>query len=445
LDNTLDIGGTLWLQLQSTFVEQSNIEDAQLTSPNLVDVFLDARPNDRLRAFVQGRLNYDPTRPEAANTVASGLDAGFATSGTQVQLDQLWLRFDIARRAFITAGKQRIRWGSGRLWNPTDFLNQQRLNPISFFDIRLGVPLLKVHVPVESLGWNFYAVANLEQADQLRRVGGALRAEFLLGNTELSLSAALRDGDAQRLGADFTAPVGDFDVRIEFAVRHNDPVPRLSAFRNDELDNLGAPGFTPEQVIGLVVPAPEDRQDDWIPQIVVGTEIAVQYSDEDSIIFGLEYFFNDAGTDDENAYPRLLLAGRFNPLDVGRHYIGVFASLLGPGEWNETSFFASGIANLSDLSGVGRLDVSFQLLTHLSWRLFTNVFWGTGAFSPDLRFDPRLLGLAADSQALPVLLDRIPIPPETQALLQSVSPDAADGLQGGAPLVQVGMALVIGL
>ncbi|MEO1335387.1 MAG: hypothetical protein AAFV29_07070, partial [Myxococcota bacterium] len=260
-------------------------------------------------------------------------------------------------------------------------------------------------------------------------------------------SSSLRDGDAQRLGADFTAPIGDFDIRVEFAVRHDDPVPRLAAFRNDELDNLGTPGFTPEQVIGLVVPAPEDRCDAWIPQVVAGAEVAVRYSDEDSIIFGLEYFFNDAGTDDESAYPRLLLAGQFNPLDVGRHYIGTFVSLLGPGDWNETSFFGSAIANLSDLSGVARLDVSFQLLTHLSWRLFTNVFWGTGAFSPDLRFDPRLLALAADSQALPVLLDRIPVSADVQAQLQAaLDPNAANGLQGGGVLlVQVGMALVIGL
>ena len=451
LDDTLAIGGAMWLQLQATVFDEGSLADSALSSPNLVDIFLDTRPSDRLRAFVQGRLNYDPT---GGTAVFGGV--GGTPSATQVQLDQLWLRFDIARTVFVTAGKQRIRWGSGRLWNPTDFLNQQRLNPISLFDIRLGVPLVKLHMPVESLGWNFYAVANLDEASTLRRVGGAIRAELLLGNTELSVSAALRDGDAQRFGADFTAAVWDFDVRIEFALVHGDRTPRLPPFQDEALAIIDptSPDYNPlvpaREVAILYVPEAESRQDDWIPQLVAGAEIAINYSDEDSAIIGLEYFYNDAGYDDEAVYARLLLAGRgFNPLDVGRHYLGLFVSLIGPGSWDRTSLVLSGIANMSDLSGVVRADLSFQLLTYLSWRVFANAFWGRGAFSPRIEIDPRVQVLAAtdNGEALPVVFDRVPASADLAAQLEQVFVSGAGDLSltGALPLVQFGTALVIDL
>ena len=438
LDDTLAVGGTMWLQLQTTVGEGQRIEDATLSSPNLVDVFLDGRPNDRLRGFVQGRLTYDPTvNPDTPQ----GLGAGGPAA--QVQLDQLWVRFDLYRTVFITAGKQRIRWGSGRLWNPTDFLNQQRLNPISLFDIRLGVPLIKVHVPVESKGWNFYAVANLDQANQLRQVQGALRAELLLGDAELSLSASAREGAGERFGIDLTAPVWDFDLRAEVGVIHGDTRPRLAPFQTAVLDDTS---LTPAETVLQLVPAPDSRADDWIPQIVAGAEIAIRYSDEDNLILGLEYFFNDAGYSDESVYLRLALANQFNPLDVGRHYVGYYATLVGPGDWDDTSLFLSGITNLSDLSGVVRLDLSLQLLTFLTWRVFTNVFWGDGAFSPDLSVDPALAApetAARLAPALPLLSERIPTDPSLGNQIGDLL--ASDGLSGFVPLVQVGTALLIDL
>ena len=446
LDDNLAIGGTMWLQLQASVLDEGPVEESVLSSPNLVDVYLDGRPNDRLRGFIQGRLTYDPTSGQA-----DGL--GGTAQATQVQLDQLWMRFDLYRTVFVTAGKQRIRWGSGRLWNPTDFLNQQRLNPISLFDIRLGVPLLKFHLPVESLGWNFYAVANLDEATELKRVGGALRAEILLGNVELSVSAALRSGDAQRFGIDVTTPIWDFDVRVELAVLHDDPTPRLAPFNDavlsdDVLDRLADGLVDAEDIFTQYVPAPESRRNEWIPQMVAGAEIAIRYSDTDSLILGLEYFYNDQGYDDESVYPRLLLAGRFNPLDVGRHYLGFFATLAAPGQWDQTSIFLSGIANLSDLSGVVRGDFSLQLLTFLSFRLFANVFWGTGAFSPRFSIDPRIGDvILSDLDSIDVLADRVPVSAVLRDQLAGTL-GGSDGVGGGfgaLPIAQVGAALVIRL
>ena len=46
----------------------------------------------------------------------------------------MWLNFDIGRTVFVTAGRQRVKWGIGRFWNPTDFLQPARLDALAFFD-----------------------------------------------------------------------------------------------------------------------------------------------------------------------------------------------------------------------------------------------------------------------------------------------------------------------
>ena len=49
------------------------------SAPMLVDGYLDARPTDRLRGFVLGRLTFDPTLDESAG--------GFSINPTPEQID----------------------------------------------------------------------------------------------------------------------------------------------------------------------------------------------------------------------------------------------------------------------------------------------------------------------------------------------------------------------
>ena len=74
-------------------------------------------------------------------------------------LDQLWINFDVAHRAFVTVGRQHVKWGVGKFWNPTDYLHPVRRDPLATFDARTGTTMLKLHVPWEKRGWNFYAVS----------------------------------------------------------------------------------------------------------------------------------------------------------------------------------------------------------------------------------------------------------------------------------------------
>ncbi|MCA9555397.1 MAG: hypothetical protein KC933_35535, partial [Myxococcales bacterium] len=293
----LDIGGVLWLWLQASDVEGTPLGQSTLSSPSFADVYLDARPVDRLRAYASGRLSYDPTTTGDADDTS--LSALTATADDAV-LDELWLRFDIERAVFVTLGAQHLRWGTGRIWNPTDVLNRDRRDPLAPADLRTGVPLVKVHVPVESLGWNFYAIAELNQVRSLEQLGGAFRAEVLLGTAEVALSTAVRKDSPWRFGADISLPIWDFDVHAEAALLHKVRTPFFDAksdasFINDltAISDLE----TAQRVFAALAGQPVDRHEDWIPQVVAGLDYTLRYNDQDNLIIAAEYFYNDAGTD----------------------------------------------------------------------------------------------------------------------------------------------------
>ncbi len=371
-DDILDIGGQVYMRLNYNQYDPDPGEDSPghtLSSPNILHLYLDARPNDRVRAFARGRLNYDFTIMEGdTNRLGETLDP------MSYALDQLWIKFDIARAAYITFGPQTIRWGSGLFWNPTDFLNQQRRDPLAVLDERLGVSLLKLHIPIESLGWNLYAVANLEHADHPDEVGGALRAEILLGHNEIALTGAMRKDQPVRIGADISSGLGAFDFHLEGAVLYNEE----KLFYRGEFDP--ALGIFPEAY---------SREDEWIPQLTAGTEFEVLYSDQDSLAFGLEFFFNDHSSGDEDLYVWQALNNDYTPLYAGRYYLAAFAMLARPGNWNDTTFTLSNIFNLSDSTGIARFDTRVTILTYLHVGLYASLYYGSfGEFRLEVDIPP---------------------------------------------------------
>jgi hypothetical protein len=382
-DDPLTVGGQLSLRFQYLYADEHGPDSGYLASPSQVSLFLDARPNDRVRAYVRGRLKYDFTLERGQDVSGLPADALAAT------LDQLWLKADLGRVLFLSIGRQPIRWGASRFWNPTDFLNQQRRDPLAFFDERVGPTLLKLHLPLESLGWNFYAVANLEGASTPEEVGGALRGEFLLGPVELNASAAYRKDQPLRLGLDLSTGLWLLDLRLEAAVLHDEHAP----FWRGRFDPAAG-----------VLPSAYVRDTRWIPQATAGAELTLKYSDEDSLLLGIEYFFNDAGYPDAGLYGWLLVQsfqglGGYTPFYLGRHYVAAYAVLLNPGSWNNTTFTLSGLCNLCDQTGLVRLDYQVRVLTYLDVAVFGAAHLGKdGEFHLGLEVPP-LVGVPGVPEA----------------------------------------------
>lgn len=418
----LVIGGVLFLRLEYRALSEGPAESFALVSPTTLDLYLDARPVDRVRAYARARVAHDFTVVDGGQGLSAteladpsqAADLGALVQGagrprTDVFLDQLWLKFDAAQRVFFTFGQQRIRWGAGRIWNPTDFLNPLRFDPLALFDPRLGVGLFKVHVPFESLGANLYAIANFDGADRLERVGGALRGEIAFETTEISMSGALRESEPLRLGADISTGIGPFELRGELALLYDVSAPTFSGRWSED---------DPTDLDELEVTY---RDDDVIPQLVLGADLTLEYGDQDQLILGLEYFFNDLGYSGSELYPILLLAPTiagfeggpdllglrepppllFQPLYLGRHYLAVFALLPAPLDLQDHTFTLTAISNLSDRSAVARLDHSVRLFQFLTLQSYVNVHLGQrGEFR-----------LGFDLAPVPGVLPAVPVVP----------------------------------
>lgn len=381
VEDPLKIGGRFYLRALTQAREGVSFANTSFSAPVLVDGYFDARPTDRLRGFVLGRLTFDPTRREGSDSaVPLATSSSNLTADPRVLLDQAWLRFDLGRTVFITAGKQHVKWGTSRFWNPTDFLSPQRRDPLALFDARTGATLLKVHVPWEARGWNFYAIGLLDNAgpaDTLGRVGGAARAEVVLGPAELGLEAVLQRGRKPRLGLDFSSALGPIDVYGELALRKGSDTPlyRLPAgVALGDLLGQDPGGGGPPDVSALPIEA--YYPDGYTPQVSGGANWTFSYSDNDSATVGVEYFYNSTGYPTAAVYPYLLLQGQFQPFYTGRHYAAVYGLLAGPGSWDNTNFILSNLGNLSDRSFTTRLDVTHRALRYLSVEAFIAASYG---------------------------------------------------------------------
>jgi hypothetical protein len=409
-DDPLTIGGQIYLRLQSTANEKSEPKNWGVSSPTLLDVFFDARPNDRVRGFVRGRMSYDPLLPSdssglgstsllgnsatAGSTSVSPLFTG-ATSSPRAVLDQLWLRFDIARQLFVTVGKQHVRWGTARFWTPADYLHIQRRNPLDVFDVRTGTNMVKVHLPIEALNWNFYAYGILENNGGRPNLGtpaGALRAEFVVEQLELGLGVYGRARSRAKFAADLSFGLGDFDVYAELALRDGREIDRVRYAPDAMVPPPVMLDGVPTEVAGALQLAqiqaetdalyPVYRTPGYRPQLVGGLSYSRRYADNDVFTVALEYFYNGYGYDDPNVYSGLLYPHSrqlLNPASfffLGRHYAALFVTFPAPFKLDLHTFTLSTLGNLSDRTFTTRFDYMLTLLTHLRFEAYASVSYG---------------------------------------------------------------------
>lgn len=420
----LKIGGQIYWRVMSSGKQGQAPQNWTLSAPALVDVFMDARPNDRVRGFVLGRMFYDPTLPATASSAALasgggssaqsqdflGSATGQQTRGPTVLLDQLWMRADIFHTVFVTAGKQHVRWGTARFWTPTDYLHMVPRNPLLPFDSRTGTTMLKLHMPWEERGWNFYAYAlpngpetasSSTSTFQTGDVAAAARAEVVFGTLEAGAGVFTQRHSKPKLAGDVSFGLWDLDFYGEAALRNASDVDFVSFDQNGIVD-MSATGGSPFtnhtscstqagcQPVDLsstasIVDAyfPVHPGSGWKPQVTGGVSYTRQYADKDTFTVGAEYFYNALGYDDPKVYPAVLFlpheTALRNPATffyLGRHYLGVYATAPAPYSWDNTTFTLSTLANLSDKSGITRFDYSLTVLTHLRFEAYGAVHWG---------------------------------------------------------------------
>lgn len=373
-DNPLQIGGTYYHRMILTTQQDIPEADYPLSAPMQFDLFLDARPSDRIRGFIDQRLLYDSSKDQYSRPTAGTTTANILPSTTtvpnnpQTVLDQAWLKFDIDRTVFVTAGKQHLKWGTSRFWNPTDFLSTQRRDPLLPYDLRLGDTMIKFETPFEAQQFNFYAVALLDNtgpASTLGQLGLALRAEKVIGESEFGLDLVTRGRRMPVWGADVSSSLGPFDVYAEAALLTQAPGPTY------KLTGTPSSGANVSTLVSS-----ETRPGSFV-QASGGINYSFAWTENRLATIGLEYFHNPLGYDDAAIYPVLILFNQFQPFYVGRDYAGLYITAEGPDAQKNTSYTFSTLSNVSDKSFLSRLDFRWRTLTYLTFETYGAVHYGS--------------------------------------------------------------------
>jgi hypothetical protein len=201
-------------------------------------------------------------------------------------IDRLYVRFDIAG-VDILAGRQRIAWGVGRVWSPTDLFNP--LNPavLGKFE-KDGADAVLARVTFGAFSDVSFV---LNGGRNPSRLNAGFRVRELVSEAALSAVGAFFD-DRLVAGGDITIDVFDAGVRLEGIVSY------------------GKRGISSAETYS---------------NIVVG--IDNQFT---SRLYGMvEYFYNGRGETDRSRYLSLLLLLQDGELlGLGRHLLALQASYL---------------------------------------------------------------------------------------------------------------------
>ena len=352
IKDNLTLGGRLSIDTVGAILENSTVGEALYEYDTTLYTYLDARPNEETRGFVRMRtIHPDPTLAEDLADAA----------GPRFDFDEIWIKIaGWDKRVYVTLGRQHVKWGTGRLWNPSDVLAPSVIDPLASYDYRLGTNLFKFHYPWEKEGANFYAIIDVDSLGIYKKPGAALRVELLVHRAELSATAYGREGKAAILASDVSMGLGPVDVYAEFVMSTNQ---KMTFYREGPAD------LRPLQTYS--------RKKQWIPQLVAGVKYPLQYAEQKHLDIGLEYFYNGIGYNNRTLELASLVTGQSVPLYAGRQYFGILLGLPSPGKLQDTSFYVSNLYNISDRSGLSRLSSQTKFFKEALLELWASASYGS--------------------------------------------------------------------
>lgn len=368
-ENSLGISGEIislnLLTLSRDFIEGGSNNDNYSESIGIGNLLFDARYK-RFYKFFSNIEFYD----------------SFKENDFKSNLKECFLDTPIENSIYLRWGKQVLQWGRCYLWNPTDLINVDKPTFIKRIGYRDGVYGLKIHVP-KGTDYNFYGFVDTGKKLKSDEMGGALKAEFLTGATEMAFSWWNKKGYLPVWGYDFSTRILKVDVSGELTVS--------DGFIRDSM----------REENGVLY---RDRiKDEWITRASLNVGKSFDWNDQnEKINLSGELFYNEAGydkkifeEDNQYAYSEPVYAeGRNTPILSGdkktflilndlyemnycaRYYAAVFTTI--------NKFFTSDytltlnwIENLVDYSGIFTLGINYQNINDWYVDLNTYAFIGS--------------------------------------------------------------------
>ena len=187
---------------------------------------------------------------------------------------ELFVDFNISRKVYIRTGKQVLQWGRCYLWNPTDLVNVEKKTFLQKIGSREGAYGIKGQV---SFGTdvNMYAFADTAGAEDMNRIGGAYKLEFLVKTTEMAVSVWGKEGYNPVMGYDISTRLLGIDISAEASL---------------------SPGSNMDHVTNDSGTLKTTRDDSWTAKACIDFGRAFKFNDQpDKIQVNLEFFYNGEG------------------------------------------------------------------------------------------------------------------------------------------------------
>ncbi len=186
---------------------------SMLAVPSRVQAFsmkvsADLRAEDLVRLYIGGSANYDPDS-YLSNTSYDDLT---------MKLDEIFVDTDIGKKVFFRLGKQRISWGVGNWYKPSDMLSLAAINPDDPTAVREGPFAFKIDIPQKLNHAMLYLVPPV--SGDAGAFSAAARYDYVVSGWELSVAGFGRTDMAARprLALSATGAIGVFDVYAEQVV-----------------------------------------------------------------------------------------------------------------------------------------------------------------------------------------------------------------------------------
>jgi len=361
-DSGVDFGGSFFFDTSSTWTgfDLEDLAGSSITDNLSLDlgatVFLDARPDEDTRVFVKTEI----TSPFYTTTGRKFEDI--------VTITELFADFNWNKEVFFRAGKQTVNWGVGYFFSPADLLSLSRIDPENP-DADLDGPIaLKVNYPSKLNNYYFYTVFPAE-ISSYSDIAIAPLAEFVVGNTEISIGAYYQYDHAPSAMTAITTALGDVSVYGE----------GYASYGSDK-------AFVEES--GLTTTTYNDTF------FYKGT-VGASYSWSDdlgnyNLSFSGQYYYNGEGYSDPNLVninetPQLIASGIVSLsdpssistllIDSGKHYGA--ASVSWREMWgSDLSLSIFYIENFSSFSGIIKPSISWNGLDNIDISLSASRIFG---------------------------------------------------------------------
>lgn len=209
----LEVGGSYENDLLTLLKKNGS---AGLGDLNKLRLKLDQQAGDNLAIHLEPRYYFLAKSQQILVTGATDLD--------QLVWDRAYAKYRTDRWS-LTAGKQRIAWGTGYIWNPVDIFNPMVLSFAVRDEDKTNVESVRLEVPVgEAGGIDAFVVAG----KPWEQTGRGLRVKGNTGLFDLALSYVDQGTLGHQVGLETAGDIiKDVGVRGEIAVK---TVPGLNGY-----------------------------------------------------------------------------------------------------------------------------------------------------------------------------------------------------------------------